>query len=259
MINADSTGSKILSSDWSGLSEHLIAKFYEVSMREDGSAAMIDGPQVHCPLLETNLEAQLNWQSPFENNSPETKLPAVTAMLQSGVLQPFFNQIAQNLGDMGMDKAAEIVRGAIPTVQNFEGRTGITKLNSTQVFTGMPPVKFQTTALFRALKDAKREVEDPIDHLMQWALPKLLAKDGMVMSLLQGKRLIDVPMPSKAPSLLALQYKGRTYAPLVVESIGQPLHSPITWQGHFASMQVPMTLCTLTAWDRNDWTATRNS
>ena len=47
-------------------------------------------------------------------------------------------------------------------LKQFEGRTGITKLNSTQVFTGMPPVKIQVTALLRAWRDSASEVEAPL-------------------------------------------------------------------------------------------------
>ena len=64
----------------------------------------------------------------------------------------------------------------------FEGRTGITKLNSTQVFNGMPPVKIQVTALFRAWRDSMKEVEAPFNKLMEWALPIELSKDGSVLA-----------------------------------------------------------------------------
>jgi len=50
-----------------------------------------------------------------------------------------------------------------------------------------------------------------------------------------------------------MKYKGRTYSPLVIESIGMPMNSPVDSNGRYVEMIVPMTLCTLTAMDRKDW------
>ena len=65
--------------------------------------------------------------------------------------------------------------------------------------------------------------------------------------------IVDVLAPSKAPSKIAMTYKGRTYAPLVIESIGQPISSPVDSNGRYVELLVPMTLCSLTALDRADW------
>ena len=43
------------------------------------------------------------------------------------------------------------------------------------------------------------------------------------------------------------------YSPLVIESIGQPIDSAIDSDGRYVELLVPMTLCTLTAIDRDDW------
>jgi len=225
-----------LSSEWGGLSPHLIASFWEV----DKMGKSKGGATVKAPLSEANLEATLNWQSPFEQMGPETKAPTLFAMLQSGAIQPVVNHM-------------EIGK----SLQQFEGRTGITKLNSTQVFNGMPPVKFQVTAVFRAWANAQREVMAPFDQLMEWALPIKLAKDGTILSLLDAirgtKEWVEAVLPSEAPTLVGMHYKGRTYAPLVIESIGQPLSSPIDESGNFMELSVPLTLCSLSAWDRGDW------
>jgi len=47
-----------------------------------------------------------------------------------------------------------------------------------------------------------------------------------------------------------MTYKGRTYSPLVIESIGQPLSSPIIKDGKFAELAVPLSLARLTAIDK---------
>lgn len=147
-------------------------------------------------------------------------------------------------------------------LQQFEGRTGITKLNSTQVFTGMPPVKITVTALFRAWRDTLSEVETPFNKLMEWALPVALSPDGSVLArtaeTVSGRMgYVEALTPSKSPTRIAMEYKGRTYSPLVIESIGMPLSAPVDASGRFVELAVPLTLCTLTAIDRQDWSNSR--
>jgi hypothetical protein len=241
---------KTLGSLWTGLNPFLLARIYEVKKNEDMSVSVVDGPEVVAPIAgEASMDYTLSWQSPFENLGPETKAPALAAMLQAGALQPVLNAIAGNLSGFGLDSAAGEVRKANQLVRDFEGRTGMTRLNSTQVFSGMPPAGTQLTLLFRAIVDAEREVEAPIAQLMQWALPGELSKDGAVVGALKGKGAIDVLMPSRAPTLVALTYRGRTYAPLVIESFSEPLTAPMTHDGHYAHVLFPIKLATLTAMD----------
>lgn len=200
------------------------------------------------------MEVTLNWQSPFESAGPETKAPALMAMLSSGALQPVVDVLFGRRGSdpgVAQKKSDEFLR-------QFEGRTGITQLNSTQVFSGMPPVKIQVVALFRAWLAPGKEVMEPVEKLMEWALPVELAADGSALTrlvdTLKGKRgAIEVLMPSRSPVHIAMTYKGRTYSPLVIESIGQPLDAPINRNGLYVEQLIPMTLCTLTALDRKMW------
>lgn len=240
----------VLSSLWDGLSPHLIASFYEVD--RDGKRTNTE-LTVRAPLSESNLEVTLNWQSPFEQAGAESKAPTLFAMLQSGALQPVIDAVETGKAQPGSPQ-----QQSSAFIKQFEGRTGITKLNSVQVFSGMPPVKFQVTAVFRAWRDPVTEVENPFDQLMAWALPVNLARDSTLLAnalqALQGKMAVmDALLPSTAPTLIALNYKGRTYSPLVIEAISQPLNSPIDADGRFVELSVPMTLSTLTALDRQDW------
>lgn len=249
--NPSSLTEKALSSLWGGLSPHLIASFWAVE--RDGSSRnwirAAGSPTVQAALTESNLEMVFGWQSPFENAGTESVAPTLSAMLQSGAIQPF-------LGNQNEGLAASI--GAI------EGRSGVTKLNSTQVFNGVPPVKIQVTALFRAWRDTSLEVEAPVNQLVQWALPKKLASDGMLMRALDavkdvaaGKPIDEAAantlFPSLAPTKIAMRYKGRLYSPMVIESIGLPISSPVDSEGRYVELAVPMTLATLTAIDREDW------
>ncbi len=253
--NIPSPDANSLSSLWDGLSPHLIASFYEVERGGTDRQTWLTvqgGPSVKAPLTEANLELLLNWQSPFENAGADKGMPSLSAMLQSGALQPY-------VSDGG---------NASKTLGKFEGRTGITKLNSMQVFSGMPPVKIQISAVFRAWSDPKTEVEAPFEQLMKWALPKQLAQNGAIMSMLEGikqaaggkpldEAAANALLPSHAPVKIAMHYKGRLFSPLVIESIGQPLNSPVSGNGDFVELVIPMTLCTLTALDRNDWTGAK--
>ncbi|SEN69126.1 hypothetical protein [Nitrosomonas marina] len=268
MANTPSLENKTLSSAWDGLSPHLIASIYQVERTENGLYARTkntDPDIVQSPFSEASMEISLNWQSAFEHSGPENRAPTLLAMLQSGALQPIIDAVADLVGD---GSAEGLLRGVAANAQQesnrfikqFEGRTGITKLNSTQVFNGMPPVKFQVTALFRAWRDPYAEVEAPFEKLMSWALPVKLSPDGSVLARsvnsARGETgFIDALVPSIAPVTVALQYKGRTYAPLVIESIADPLSSPIDVKGHFVEKSVPMTLATLTAIDRTDWSS----
>lgn len=241
-----------LTSRWDGLSDHLIASFYEVERRDGGWGRVSDGNVVKAPLTESSMEMILGWQSPFEGSGADKGVPALSSMLQSGALQPFVSPDGK--------------AGAV--LSKFEGRTGITKLNSTQVFSGMQPVKIQVTALFRAWRNSVEEVEDPFDQLMNWALPVKLAPNGAILSMLEagknwvsGQALsdatVDALLPSTSPTKIAMKYKGRTYSPLVIESIGHPMNSNVDRDGHYVELLIPMTLCSLTAIDRQDWSNTR--
>lgn len=249
-----------LSSRWDGLSPHLIARFYEVKKTNNGAWMRTpdsDRKTVLAPLSEANIEISLNWQSPFEHAGPESRAPTLLAMLQSGALQPIIDAFIGGGGDTG-GLASQAQQRSNDFIRQFEGRTGITKLNSTQVFNGMPPAKFQITALFRAWSDPAKEVEEPFDKLMQWALPIKLSPDGSVLARsAQAARgesnFIDALVPSLAPTLVAMQYKGRTYSPLVIESISDPIGSSVNYKGKYVEKSVQMTLATLTAIDRDDW------
>jgi hypothetical protein len=55
--------------------------------------------------------------------------------------------------------------------------------------------------------------------------------------------------------MVGLTYKGRTYSPLVIESVGMPMNSPITADGNYIELLVPLSMSTLSALDAKDWKA----
>ena len=151
---------------------------------------------------------------------------------------------------------------ATQAVEYARGRTGITKLNSTQVFTGMAPLRLQANIMLRAWRDPQAEVEEAINLLMDWALPRYLAPEGTLLTAAlewagsknrTANSLVEAALPSEVPALLAIRYKQRVFAPMVVESIGLPLNSPSDKLGRFVQMQIPVTFSSLTAWDGAGW------
>lgn len=241
---------RILTSDWGALSPHLLASFWECD--RDGNKKKGSTTTVKAAITdESALELTLNWQSPFEQAGPETKAPTLFAMMQSGLTSQIFDSL-------GFDKDENSNSKATRLLQQFEGRTGITQLNSVQVFNGMPPIKIPMTLLFRAWRDPVTEVEEPFNQLMEWALPIELAKDSTLLTnaveaIKGSKDWIEAVLPSRAPTLLAFHYKGNTYAPMVIESITQPLTAPIDKNGRYVELAVPVTLASLAAIDRKYW------
>jgi len=243
-----------LSSKWDGLNKHLLAHFFVVSKNQSGIWLKSGELEVIAPLTDANIELSLGWQSPFENASSDNVAPTLAAMVQSGEADQALQAVGLG-GDGFMHNIAA----------DFSGRTGITKLNSTQVFNGMPPVKISVSAVFRALTDPIAEVEKPLNQLIKWALPPKIAMDGgLVTRTIKAAsgdydNKEDYFMPSIAPVKVGLTYKGRTFAPLVIENISLPFNAPIDQSGKFTQITTNLTLCTLTALDRSDWINTQNT
>ncbi|MDT1883181.1 hypothetical protein FPK44_20775, partial [Acinetobacter baumannii] len=102
--------------------------------------------------------------------NPELKMPMLMAGLQSGQLsqvaeQMQSNPIAQVLSKLGVQDA----------MQSVEGRTNLTKVNTTQVFLSTSSVRLNLSIFFVAFSDAKTEVEDRIMQLEAWSLPVSLS------------------------------------------------------------------------------------
>lgn len=246
-----------LGSDWGTLSPLLMGRIFVCDSKGVPDVTEYEG--VYGPIEEGTFEATFNWQSPFENMGPETKAPALTAMIQSGALVPVINALQAinpdpngKIGTM-LDAGADKLKSA---VRELEGRTGITKLNSRQVFSGMPPVRVNFTIDFRALTNAAKEVEAPLQRLLEWVFPQELAEEGILSEVLQTSRDVDsfikALFPSRAPKLLGLTYAGKTYSPMVVESISHSLTFPKDERGHFINLTVQVNMATLTALDRPD-------
>lgn len=255
-------------SEFGHLNEHLIASIYEV----DRAGNAKGGEAVRALITEASLEVSLGWQSPFEAMGPEATSPTLLAMVQSGSAEDLKSALGGSSWGSWLTKGLDLITDGLTDKESFKallssgvGRTGLTKMNSTQVFTGMPPVKINATVLFRAWRNPKTEVEEPFDRLMGWALPQCLQKDSWLTGMLNDAPVscpnesggsaggLDALLPSLSPKMVGLTYKGRTYKPLVIESIGFPMDSPITAEGHYTELLVPVTFATWQTFDAKDW------
>jgi hypothetical protein len=241
--------SPALSSDWGGLSPHLLAHLFEVKHQAaaDGKSFFwVRDPnsvEVIAPITDASAEFTMLWQSDFEGAGPDQKFSSAAAMIQSGVF-------SQMLAELGTKFDSATFKSLADRARQYEGGSNFSRLNSMQVFNGMPPLKLPLTAHFRAMKDARREVKDPIDQLVRWSLPQELADFGPVGEAIGGRPGL---FPSQAPVKLGMQYADLLLMPIVVESITVPVSGQRTRDGTLAYAAVNLQLATLTALDAKDW------
>jgi len=242
--------SRVLSSEWGELNPRLLARFFEVQKKdsEDKKTVMWervpDSIEVRAPLSVGSVEVAMNWQSPFENVGPDQKFSTLSAMLQTGSFTHIMQQAQAQF------PGTDVFDGAVQGFRAPEGRSNMTKLNSTQVFNGAPPLKINITAHFRAYKDAKAEVRDPLNQLMAWTLPKKIAPDGMLAAAVRGELSV---FPSEVPQILAMQYGDILFMPVVIEALPYPLVGPRDPDGILTTAEVALQVSTLSAIDRQDW------
>lgn len=254
-------------SDWGYLSKHLIARIY--ACNADGIQLGSEPLGVTGPVSDLTFEASMGWQSPFETITPDAKAPVLMGMLQSGSIVPVLNAIQAavpgSAADSMLGSAADVARRL---ARELEGRTGITKLNSRQIFAGMPPLKLNMTLYFRATTDTESEVVAPYQRLLEWALPQKLADTSLLAGGISGasgvatdvvantesaaSNFLKIMFPSMAPVMVGFIYGNNRYPAMVIETISTPLDGPMDSSGRPIYRAVQLTLSTLTALDRND-------
>lgn len=242
-----------MTDSFTGISKVLLARFYPLTRSDDLGGWIEDksagkDASVVAPLTQGSLELAVNWQSPFEGSGIESSFPGLAQMAQAGMFQGIIKAVGEKWG--------KDTSGAENAAKQMVGRTGVTKLNSTQVFSGLQPAKLQISVLFKAFSDPKTEVEDPIKMLQMWALPQKLASDGVLASAIGDWQGAQSLMPSLVPKIIGIEYKNRVFQPFVIESISDPLDAPTDEFGNRISAEVQLSICSLTAYDRDDWAAT---
>lgn len=240
--------------EWGRVSQYLMGRIYPCDSKGNALASdpVVSVVPVAAPATDVQFEASFNWQSPFENAGPESKAPALMALIQSGQLATVASALQEKLPDVASG-AGSLLEKAKEVAEGLQGRTGITKLNSRQVFSGMPPIKVTFSLHFRAIKSGQAEVMTPYQRLLEWAMPRKLAENGVFTEMLTSSRgFLDALFPSEAPTMVGFMYGNNRYVPMVIESIGNPLDGPMDENGIPIYRVVQVTLATLTALDKND-------
>jgi hypothetical protein len=251
-----------LKSKWDGLSKHLLARFYPVERITQGEGKnqtsrweqITDQAEVHAPITDGTADHTANWNSPFENMGMDQRFSSFSALLQSGSLEPVANIIdGVRSAINGFFNEQGSTDAATNQAKALEGKTGVTKLNSMQIYNGSPPSKITVTVHFRAYSDPYEEVERPINQLIKWALPRHLAYEGAVGTALRGNWKDLSLYPSQTPQIIAMKYAGMLFSPLVIESAPYTITGPRDSKGFLLSAQMQLTLGALTAIDAEDW------
>lgn len=253
---------RILTSLWTGLHPALIARFFPVTKMPDGSGwsqsvgdkkisddyTVSNDVEVHCPISDGTSESSFGWSSPFEG-SGDSQAPMLSALLQSGSITPALIAAGKAFNvDLSGSSAVDVLN-------ELQGRSSMTRLNSTQVYVGNAPLKMSMTCHFRALRDPISEVRNCIQQLKEWAHPQMLAEDGFLGNAIKnaGKQsLLQTIFPSVIPQIIGMRYGDSTFMPLVIESISEPFTNPRNEAGVMISSSVQITLATLTSLDRRD-------
>lgn len=252
---------------WGRLSKGLLAEIYPLKkINRDGGTFDFEraGASVFALLTEGQIEFSNNYTTPFESSNPETRLPNLMAMLQSGQLISAFGQIfgeQKPQGALQITDPSGFLQQAGDLLQSLEGRSNLTKVNSTEIYVSTAPLKIPLTFVLRAWEDAKTEVEDPIARLESWTLPEYLYDQGLLVSLANSAGSVTEQFqslwPSKVPPFVAIQYAGRTYKPLLIETISSPLVVERDPDLNRLFAQVTLSVTSRTALDAPTWAGMR--
>jgi len=253
-----------------GLNKHLVAKIRQVvegnldaGQGEQTYDADTSQPTVESIFEDAEFSIESQYSTPFESSNPEGRLPNLMGMIQSGQINAanasLFaisadpSGVGGKVADFGSavgeaSGVTEKFKKAGEKLQGLSGRSNFTKLNSRQIFTSSNSVRISGSLIFQAWADAKIEVEDALQQLQVWSSAAKLSEQSLIVGGLKDG-LSEAMFPSIIPPLVQLQYGGKTYKPLVIESVSAPITAPMNKDGSRIAVRVQITMLSLTAWD----------
>ncbi|GAA0319184.1 hypothetical protein [Psychrobacter aestuarii] len=257
-----------------GLNANLIAKIQPVIEEnieggQGNQVYTVDSGQapVTALLADGDFVTESQYSTPFEASNPEARLPNLMGALQSGQANAAFysffalngdptgaGQIAANILSgvseaTGLsDTVTKVRMGLQEQMMALKDRSNFTKVNSQQIYTSSSSVRISATLVFQAWSDARKEVEDQVENLQAWASATELSAQSLIVSGLQDG-FSQAMFPSVIPPLVQLQYGGKTYKPMVIESVSTPIVAPMNNNGDRIALLVPVVLLSRTAWD----------
>ena len=153
-----------------------VSKFNQIRITPcDKQGVVIDPNEFIVAFLtagDQNIDNQ--YSTPFENSNPEHRLPTLMGQLQSGGWVDTLNSILNALPLDSVASSLPLVGRLKPeqkaSLSQLEGRSSLTKVNSTQIFTSTQPITLNLTLFFDTWKDAVSEVEGQllIGCSVQW-------------------------------------------------------------------------------------------
>ena len=250
-----------------GLNTHLTAKIRALieGNLEGGQGKQTYEYDTSQPIVEAILEdadfaIESQYSTPFEASNPESRLPNLMGMVQSGqasaAYYSFFASmadptgIAEQAGQVLIEQSGfqSVLEDAESQLRGLIGRSNFTKLNSRQIFTSSSSVRITGSLIFQAWANAKTEVEDALQQLQRWTAAKSLSDQSLLVGGISDG-FSEALFPSIIPPLVQLQYGNKTYKPMVIESVSAPVTAPMTPNGDRIIVRSQITLLSLTAWD----------
>lgn len=273
---AKAANSNVLGSVWGakGLNKNLVVRIRPVveGNLEGGQGAQTYDVDTSQPAVESIFEdaeftIESQYSTPFESSNPEGRLPNLMGMIQSGQaaagLYSVFAAASDPTGVSGYvadagaaigeatglsDAFASTMSETQDKLQGLLGRSNFTKLNSRQIFTSSNSVRITGSLVFQAWSDAGIEVEAAIQQLQKWASAKSLSAQSLIVNGLEDG-ISNAMFPSEIPPLVQLQYGGKTYKPMIIESVSAPITAPMNKNGSRIAVKAQITFLSLTAWD----------
>lgn len=271
---------KTLGSVWreKGLNKNLVVKIRPVieGNIEGGQGQQTYNIDTSQPTVESIFEdadfaIESQYSTPFESSNPEGRLPNLMGMIQSGQINAAYYSLFAVSNDPtgvgakvaeGVSMAAEVtgvgdmLSESENKLQGLLGRSNFTKLNSRQIFTSANSIRITGTLFFQAWANAKVEVEDALQQLQVWSSAAELSSQSLLVGGIKDG-FSEAMFPSIIPPLVQLQYGGKTYSPMVVESVSAPITAPMTKDGDRIAVRVQVVFLSLTAWDAQNIINTR--
>lgn len=236
---------------YGSISKHKYAEFSLCD--KDGNP--VASPIIRALLTDGDKSIESQWQTPFENSNPELKMPMLMANLQTGQML----QAAATLGENSpfISALSDMASGPLATAENalksVEGRTNLTKVNTTQVFLSTSSVRLNLSIFFLAFSDARTEVEDKIMQLEAWSVPVSLSSESTLQNVVNDSNTtLESLFSGVIPPFVSLTTHGKTYKPFIIESVSAPIVAPIDEKGNRLSLAVNISLLSRTAWDSKD-------
>lgn len=272
---------RILGGIWQqkGINKHLIAMIRPViegnlEAGQGNQTYDVDTsqPQVHATMDDGSFDVESQYSTPFESSNPEGRMPNLMGAIQSGQIATAYHSlfairddptgITGAIGSIGASIGSVV--GVQDALEGFEagltglmGRSNFTKLNSRQIFTSSNSIRIPVTLNFVAWMDARSEVEEAVEQLQKWSLAKSLSNKSLLTAGLTDG-LSESMFPSIIPPFVQLQYGGKTYLPMIIESASAPLVTPMNSNGDRIAVKVNVNFLSLTAWDAENITNLRS-